>query len=53
MDFQQISCSRLPLLGGKDNIASAAPCATRLRLVLVNGALARQQAIGKIEGIKG
>ena len=34
MDFEQISCSLLPLLGGKENIASAAHCATRLRLVL-------------------
>ena len=34
MDFEQISRSLLPLLGGKENIASAAHCATRLRLVL-------------------
>ncbi|VEB06139.1 PTS system protein [Klebsiella pneumoniae] len=32
MDFEQISRSLLPLLGGKENIASAAHCATRLRL---------------------
>lgn len=53
MDFEQISRSLLPLLGGKENIASAAHCATRLRLVLVDDALADQQAIGKIEGVKG
>ncbi len=52
MDFEQISRSLLPLLGGKENIASAAHCATRLRLVLVDDALADQQAIGKIEGVK-
>ncbi len=40
------------LLGGKENIASAAHCATRLRLVLVDDALADQQAIGKIDGVK-
>ena len=34
MDFEQISRSLLPPLGGKENIASAAHCATRLRLVL-------------------
>ena len=49
MDFEQISRSLLPLLGGKENIASAAHCATRLRLVLVDDALADQQAIGKID----
>ena len=53
MDFEQISRSLLPLLGGKENIASAAHCATRLRLVLVDDSLADQQAIGKIEGVKG
>lgn len=53
MDFQQISRALLPLLGGKENIASAAHCATRLRLVLVDDALADQQAIGKVEGVKG
>lgn len=53
MDFQQISHALLPLLGGKENIASAAHCATRLRLVLVDDALADQQAIGKVEGVKG
>ena len=53
MDFDQISRSLLPLLGGKENIASAAHCATRLRLVLVDDALADQQAIGKIDGVKG
>lgn len=53
MDFEQISRSLLPLLGGKENIASAAHCATRLRPVLVDDALADQQAIGKIEGVKG
>ena len=52
MDFQQISRALLPLLGGKENIASAAHCATRLRLVLVDDALADQQAIGKVEGGK-
>ena len=35
MDFDKIAQSLLPLLGGKENIASAAHCATRLRLVLL------------------
>ncbi|MSJ71742.1 hypothetical protein GKE69_26910, partial [Escherichia coli] len=31
MDFDKIAQSLLPLLGGKENITSAAHCATRLR----------------------
>ena len=53
MDFNHIARELIPLLGGKENIASAAHCATRLRLVLVDDALADQQAIGKVEGVKG
>ena len=53
MDFNQIARELIPLLGGKENIASAAHCATRLRLVLVDDALADQQAIGKVDGVKG
>lgn len=52
MDFNQIARELIPLLGGKENIASAAHCATRLRLVLVDDALADQQAIGKVDGVK-
>ena len=52
MDFNQIARELIPLLGGKENIASAAHCATRLRLVLVDDALADQQAIGKVEGVR-
>ncbi|BFO12033.1 hypothetical protein GGER_45430 [Serratia rubidaea] len=40
----------LPLLGGKDNIASAAHCATRLRLVLLDDSRVDTAAIGQLEG---
>ncbi|EBS4547611.1 PTS sucrose transporter subunit IIBC [Salmonella enterica] len=53
MDFVQIARLLLPLLGGRDNIASAAHCATRLRLVLVEDNKADITAIGKIDGVKG
>ena len=53
MDFDKIAQSLLPLLGGKENITSAAHCATRLRLVLVDDTLADQHAIGQIDGVKG
>ena len=53
MDFITLSRSLLPLLGGRENIASAAHCATRLRLVLVDDAKADTAAIGKLDGVKG
>ena len=53
MDVVNISRTLLPLLGGRENIASAAHCATRLRLVLVDDAKADTAAIGKLEGVKG
>ncbi|KAF0856393.1 sucrose-specific PTS transporter subunit IIBC [Pantoea dispersa] len=53
MDFVTLSRSLLPLLGGRENIASAAHCATRLRLVLVDDAKADTAAIGRLEGVKG
>ncbi|MGL4733662.1 MAG: sucrose-specific PTS transporter subunit IIBC [Enterovibrio sp.] len=53
MDFDKIAQTLLPLLGGKENIASAAHCATRLRLVLVDDALADQNALNDVEGVKG
>ncbi|THD39399.1 sucrose-specific PTS transporter subunit IIBC [Pantoea sp. R102] len=53
MDFVTLSRSLLPLLGGRENIASGAHCATRLRLVLVDDAKADTAAIGKLDGVKG
>lgn len=43
----------LPLLGGKENVASAAHCATRLRLVLKDNAKADKEALDKLEYVKG
>ncbi|WP_380180457.1 sucrose-specific PTS transporter subunit IIBC [Kalamiella sp. sgz302252] len=53
MDFERVARQLLPLLGGRENIASAAHCATRLRLVLVDDSKADKKAIGELEGVKG
>ncbi|MBP2850344.1 MULTISPECIES: sucrose-specific PTS transporter subunit IIBC [Dickeya] len=53
MDIRAIAVSLLPLLGGRENIASAAHCATRLRLVLNDDSLADKAAIERVEGVKG
>ncbi|MCI8951091.1 MAG: PTS transporter subunit EIIC [Lachnospiraceae bacterium] len=43
----------LACMGGKDNIASAAHCATRLRLVLKDEALIDKDALENVELVKG
>ena len=43
----------LPLIGGKENVASAAHCATRLRLVLKDNEKADKEALDKLEYVKG
>ncbi|WP_100158282.1 sucrose-specific PTS transporter subunit IIBC [Proteus columbae] len=53
MNIEKVAHQLVPLLGGAENIASAAHCATRLRLVLVDDAKADKEAINKLEGVKG
>jgi len=53
MDFDKIARELLPLLGGRENIASAAHCATRLRLVMVDDDKVQKDAIESVEGVKG
>ncbi|MBJ7222411.1 MULTISPECIES: sucrose-specific PTS transporter subunit IIBC [unclassified Brenneria] len=53
MDINATATALIPLLGGKENIASAAHCATRLRLVLNDDSLANKKAIENVEGVKG
>ncbi|WP_437615801.1 sucrose-specific PTS transporter subunit IIBC [Erwinia sp. V71] len=53
MDVKQVAGQLIPLLGGKENIATAAHCATRLRLVLVDDAKVEKEAIEALEGVKG
>lgn len=43
----------LDCIGGKDNVASAAHCATRLRLVLKDESLIRIDELEKIDLVKG
>lgn len=53
MNIEKVAHQLVPLLGGAENIASAAHCATRLRLVLVDDSKADKEAINKLEGVKG
>lgn len=53
MNISAIAQDLVPLLGGKENIVSAAHCATRLRLVLADDSKVNKAAIDKLEGVKG
>lgn len=53
MNINETAKALLPLLGGKENIVSAAHCATRLRLVLADDTLVEKSAVEKLEGVKG
>ncbi|EKN4786850.1 PTS sucrose transporter subunit IIBC [Yersinia enterocolitica] len=53
MNINETAKALLPLLGGKDNIVSAAHCATRLRLVLADDSLVQKSAVEKVESVKG
>ena len=53
MDHQNAAKQVLASIGGKDNILSAAHCATRLRLVIADNSKADKKALENVEGVKG
>ncbi|MCD2493572.1 glucose PTS transporter subunit IIA [Lacrimispora sp. NSJ-141] len=53
MDYRKAAQGVYDGIGGKDNIVSAAHCATRLRLVIADNGKCDKEAIENIEGVKG
>jgi len=53
MNYKEIANDVLNFVGGKDNIVSAAHCATRLRLVLNDESLANKEKLESISIVKG
>ncbi|MBX4259605.1 sucrose-specific PTS transporter subunit IIBC [Clostridium estertheticum] len=53
MDYNKIAKEILMYLGGENNVASAAHCATRLRVVLNDDQKANIKKIEKMEAVKG
>ena len=53
MDYAEIARQVIQNVGGRNNIRSAAHCATRLRLQLKDNDLRNEEAISDIEGVKG
>ena len=53
LDYRKCAEEIFSHLGGKDNIASAAHCATRLRLAIVDNSKVDTKALENVEGVKG
>lgn len=53
MDYKKTAHEILSAIGGKDNLASAAHCATRLRLVIVDNSKINKPVLENIDGVKG
>ncbi|MEQ8153657.1 MAG: PTS transporter subunit EIIB, partial [Clostridiaceae bacterium] len=53
MDYKKVANEIVRLVGGEENIESAAHCATRLRLVLKDEKKADVKALEKMNEVKG
>ena len=53
LDYRKCAEEIFANLGGKDNIISAAHCATRLRLVIADNSKLNKKALEDVEGVKG
>lgn len=53
MDYKATAKAILPLIGGAENIISAAHCATRLRLVIADNSKVQKEKVEDVDGVKG
>jgi len=53
MDYKASAQQVFEKIGGKENLISAAHCATRLRLVIADNANADKEAVENIDGVQG
>ncbi|WP_459687923.1 glucose PTS transporter subunit IIA [Agathobaculum sp. TL06] len=53
MDYKRAAAGVLESIGGKENIISAAHCATRLRLVIADNGKVDKKALENAEGVQG
>ena len=53
MDYKKCAGEILDAIGGKGNLASAAHCATRLRLVIADNSKVKKATLENIDGVKG
>ncbi|MBQ9427992.1 MAG: PTS glucose transporter subunit IIA [Clostridia bacterium] len=53
MDYCKSATGILAAIGGKENLISAAHCATRLRLVIADNAKVKKAELENVDGVKG
>ncbi|MBO4452768.1 MAG: PTS glucose transporter subunit IIA [Clostridia bacterium] len=53
MDYNKSAAGILETIGGKENLISAAHCATRLRLVIADNTKVKKSALENVDGVKG
>lgn len=53
MDYNKTAREILSAIGGKENLASAAHCATRLRLVIADNSKIKKNVLENVDGVKG
>ncbi|MFC2662152.1 MAG: glucose PTS transporter subunit EIIB, partial [Eubacterium sp.] len=53
LDYRRCAQEIFSHLGGRENIVSAAHCATRLRLVIADNSKVDKKALEDVEGVKG
>ena len=53
MDYRKCATDILSSIGGKENIVSAAHCATRLRLVIADNSKVKKSVLENVDGVKG
>lgn len=53
MDYRKCASEILAAIGGKENLASAAHCATRLRLVIADNGKVKTKTLEDVDGVKG
>jgi PTS system sucrose-specific IIC component len=53
MDYRKCASEILTAIGGKENLVSAAHCATRLRLVIADNTNVQKETLENVEGVKG
>jgi len=51
MDYNKCAASILENLGGRENLVSAAHCATRLRLVIADNAKVKKSSLENVDGV--
>lgn len=53
MDYKACATQILEAIGGKENLISAAHCATRMRLVIADNSKSKKGVLENIDGVKG